>query len=87
MFVSGWNSSISNCEAQVHAAFLPAGAAAAYVFLPGHGGYLYIVEGGPVSAAARTLPALAAAMITAEKETLVKAENDAELLLVDVLAP
>ncbi|HZE20469.1 MAG TPA: pirin family protein [Desulfobaccales bacterium] len=74
-------------EGQVHAAFLPAGTAAAYAFLPGHGGYLYIVEGGPVTAGVHVMPALAAATITAEEEIRVKAENDAELLLVDVLTP
>jgi redox-sensitive bicupin YhaK (pirin superfamily) len=73
-------------EAQVHAAFLPAGATAAYALPPGHGGYLYIVEGGPVTAGAHPLPTLAAAMITAENEVLVNAGKDAELLLVDVLA-
>jgi redox-sensitive bicupin YhaK (pirin superfamily) len=73
-------------EAQVHAAFLSAEAAAAYAFLPGHGGYLYVVEGGPVTAAAHSIPALAAAVITGEKEIRINAENEAELLLVDVLA-
>jgi redox-sensitive bicupin YhaK (pirin superfamily) len=73
-------------EAQVHAAFLPAGAATAYAFRPRHGGYLYVVEGGPVTAGGHPLAALAAARITAEKEILVNAGNDAELLLVDVLA-
>lgn len=55
-------------------------------FLPRHGGYLYVMEGGPITAGAHPLPALAAALITAETQILVKAAADAELLLVDVLA-
>ncbi|MGD0662705.1 MAG: hypothetical protein ABSD38_32030 [Syntrophorhabdales bacterium] len=54
-------------EAQVYAGFLPAGAKVVYPFLPRHGGYLYVLEGGPVTVGAAPVPTLAAAMITAEK--------------------
>jgi redox-sensitive bicupin YhaK (pirin superfamily) len=74
-------------EAQVYASFLPAGAKAVYPVLPRHGGYLYVLEGGPVTMGAAPVPALAAAMITAETEIAVTAANAAELLLVDVLTP
>ncbi len=72
-------------EAQVFASFLPAGAKAVYPFLPRHGGYLYVLEGGPVTVGAATVPALAAAMLTAEAEITVTTPDAAELLLVDVL--
>jgi hypothetical protein len=74
-------------EAQVFASFLPAGAKAVYSFLPRRGGYLYVLEGGPVTVAGATVPALAAAMITAETELAVTTADAAELLLVDVLTP
>jgi redox-sensitive bicupin YhaK (pirin superfamily) len=74
-------------EAQVFASFLPAGAKAVYSFLPRHGGYLYVLEGGPVTVGAATVPALAAAMLTAETELAVTTAYAAELLLVDVLTP
>ena len=43
-------------EAQVFASFLPAEAKAVYPFLPRHGGYLYALEGGPVTVGAATCP-------------------------------
>jgi redox-sensitive bicupin YhaK (pirin superfamily) len=73
-------------EAQVYAGFLPAGVQVTYPFQPRHGGYLYVLEGGPVTVGAAAMPALAAATITAEAEITVAATDDAELLLVDVLA-
>ena len=73
-------------EAQVYASFLPAGAKVVYPFRPRHGGYLYVLEGGPVTVGAAPVPALAAAMITAETKITVTAADAAELLLVDVLA-
>jgi redox-sensitive bicupin YhaK (pirin superfamily) len=72
-------------KAQVFASFLPAGAKPVYPFLPRHGGYLYVLEGGPATVGAATVPALAAAMITAETELAVTTADAAELLLVDVL--
>ena len=65
---------------------LPGGAKAVYPFPPRHGGYLYVLEGGPVTLGAAAMPALAAAMITGETGIAVSAADDAELLLVDVLA-
>jgi quercetin 2,3-dioxygenase len=73
-------------EAQVYASFLPGGAKVAHPFKPRHGGYLYVLEGGPVTVNAASLPALAAAMVTSEAEIVVTAADDTELLLVDVLA-
>jgi redox-sensitive bicupin YhaK (pirin superfamily) len=73
-------------EAQVFASSLPAGATVPYSFKPGHGGYLYVLEGGPVTVGTASLSALGAAMLTAVAEISFTAADDAELLLVDVLA-
>jgi redox-sensitive bicupin YhaK (pirin superfamily) len=43
-----------------------------------------VLEGGPVLVNGERAPALASVMITDEQEIKVKAEDDAELLLVDV---
>jgi quercetin 2,3-dioxygenase len=72
-------------DAQVHACFLRAGNAVEYHIKPGRGVYLYVLEGGLVAMNSRDLPALAAAKISNEPGITVKAQHDAELLLVDVL--
>ncbi len=71
-------------QAAVFSAFLEADESATEALPPGWGAYLYVLEGGPVTAYGRTLPALAAAKITEEPEVRVKAGADAELLLVTV---
>jgi len=47
------------------------------------GAYLYVLEGGPVQVHGRQVPVLASVMITDEKEFQVRADQDAELLLVE----
>jgi redox-sensitive bicupin YhaK (pirin superfamily) len=49
------------------------------------GVYLYVLEDGPVEVNGHFVPARGAAKATHEKAIHVKAEGDAELLLVDVL--
>jgi redox-sensitive bicupin YhaK (pirin superfamily) len=73
-----------HAEAEVHAARLTPGRNLVHRLESGHGAYLYVLEGGPVTLDGHHLPALAAARITAEPEIRLSAEGDAELLLVVV---
>ncbi|HXY62384.1 MAG TPA: hypothetical protein VEJ22_05575 [Nitrospirota bacterium] len=50
----------------------------------GRGLYLYVLEGGPVMVSGMVVQTLGAAMITDETGIDVVAEQDAEMLLVDV---
>ncbi|MCE5186538.1 MAG: pirin family protein [Planctomycetaceae bacterium] len=50
---------------------------------PGHGGYLYIVEGGPVKYGDGTMAELAAAKVTGQPNLNITAIDDAELLWID----
>ncbi|MDD5585609.1 MAG: pirin family protein [Alphaproteobacteria bacterium] len=70
--------------ARVFSCFLEAGHEIEYVFAENCGGYLYVVEGGPIEINGQPMPELAAALITREPSLRLKATNDAELLLVDV---
>ena len=72
-------------EAEVYSSFLHAGKSERYDIEQGRGVYLYVLEGGPVTVNGVKVPALAAAMITGETGIDVAAEQDAELVLVDVL--
>jgi len=58
-----------------------------YEFPPGRGGYLYVVEGGPISLSGASISELGAAKITGEDRITITSEVDAELLLVDVALP
>lgn len=71
-------------DAAVHSCFLQKGEAVSRTFADRYGGYLYVLEGGPVSANDQTLSFLDAAMIAGESNLRVKADGDAELLLVTV---
>jgi redox-sensitive bicupin YhaK (pirin superfamily) len=71
-------------DAEVHSCLLHAGKTASHVFATGYGGYLYILEGGPVSANGQTLSVLDAAMVMNEADLGIEAGRDAELLLVTV---
>lgn len=57
---------------------------ASYPLEPGRGVYLYVLEGGPVSLSGLPVPALAAAEVRGSGLVEVRAERQAELLLVDV---
>ena len=71
-------------DARVLSSFLHAGKTEHYDLAPGRGIYLYVVEGGSISANNVRVPALGSAMITEETAIDVISEQDAELLLVDV---
>ncbi|RPJ39606.1 MAG: pirin family protein [Planctomycetaceae bacterium] len=71
-------------EAKVYSCFLQKGKTVSYRLKEGHGGYLYVVEGGGTSVNDEALNPLDAAMISDETELLMKADDDAELLLVAV---
>jgi redox-sensitive bicupin YhaK (pirin superfamily) len=71
-------------DAAVSSSFLEKGREATHRVVPGWGAYLYVLEGGPVLVNGKRAPALASVMITDEREFTVRAEDGAELLLVDV---
>jgi len=71
-------------DAKVYSCFQERGKTVAYSFKEGYGGYLYVVEGGGISADGQTLRHLDAAMIRDQRELTIKANDDAELLLVVV---
>lgn len=54
-------------------------------FETGWGAYLYVLEGGHVEVNRIHIPTLGAAKITEEKELHVEANEDVELLVVEVL--
>ncbi len=71
-------------DAEVFSSFVQKGREMVHPLRKGWGVYLYVLEGGPVTVTGREIPSLASVMITDEKESTVKAEADAELLLVHV---
>jgi len=71
-------------NARVLSSFLHAGKKEQYEIVAGRGLYLYVLEGGPVTVNGLKVPTLGAAMITDETAIDVVAEQDAEMLLVDV---
>ena len=71
-------------QAQVFSCLLTPEHQVAHTLAGGHGAYLYNLEGGRVTLNGQALPALAAAMVTGEKQFEVTAEAAAELLLVEV---
>ena len=71
-------------DAQVLASFLERGRSLTYEFPRGHGGYVYVIEGGPISLAGASIPEFGAAKITAEDRISIASEGDSELLLVYV---
>ena len=70
--------------AEVWSSFLEAGRSVEHRPSPGHGIYLYVVEGGPVRVNGEEVPGLGAAKVVDEPSLRIDAEGDAELLLVDV---
>jgi redox-sensitive bicupin YhaK (pirin superfamily) len=71
-------------DARVFSSFLHAGRSVRYDIEDGCGIYLYVLEGGPIALNGVKVPELASAMIAAEARIEIEAENDAELLLVEV---
>lgn len=72
-------------DAAVYSCFLQKGKKVTHTLDEKHGAYLYVLEGGTVEVNEKPIPELGAAKIVDEKEIRVEAQNDAELLLVDVL--
>lgn len=85
MLVSDSNSGALhiNSNAKVFSCFLQSGTAVDHSIEPGNGDYLYIVEGGPVEVSGKAVETFGAAIIN-ENAIRIKAEKDAELLLVEV---
>lgn len=72
-------------DACVFASFLETGHRLAHRLPAGHGAYIYVVEGGPVRLDGDSLPALAAAKIIGGRSEIdITADDDAEILLVEV---
>jgi hypothetical protein len=71
-------------DAAVSSSLLEKGHEVTRQLAPGWGAYLYVLEGGPVLVNGTRASALASAMITDEREIKVRAEDDTELLLVEV---
>ena len=72
-------------DASVYSCFLQAGRKVEHRIKVHRGGYLYVLEGGPVKVDGHLVPTFGAAKISEETKLDVDAEQDAELLLVDVL--
>lgn len=71
-------------DARVFSSFLHRGKSERYDLASGRGLYLYALEGGPIAVNGIRVPALGSAMIREIKAVDISAEQDAELLLVDV---
>jgi len=71
-------------DAKVYSCLLQKGKTLSYTFAEGYGGYLYVLEGGAISANGEALRHLDAATIVREPDLRIEAEGDAELLLVVV---
>jgi redox-sensitive bicupin YhaK (pirin superfamily) len=72
-------------DVKVYSSFLERGHSVDHAIGPGRGVYLYVVEGGPVKVNGHEVPEFGAVQVENEKEITVKALENAELLLVDVL--
>jgi quercetin 2,3-dioxygenase len=71
-------------DARVFSSLLHAGKTEHYDLEAGRGIYLYVLEGGPITVNSVKVPSLGSAMITEESAIELAAEQDAELLLVEV---
>lgn len=74
-----------NSDAQVFSCFLQSGKGADHTIEDGWGGYIYVLEGGPLELDGRSVEALGAVEVKDEDVVRVRAERDAELLAVNVL--
>jgi len=72
-------------DAEVYSCFLQTGRRLEHQIKAKRGGYLYVLEGGPVIVEGHRVPALGAAKLSGEMKVAADAEKDAELLLIDVL--
>lgn len=71
-------------DAKIYSCLLRAEKTIAYKFKEDYGGYLYLLEGGPIFIKDEILNNLDAALIKKEPMVLIKAEDNAELLFVVV---
>jgi redox-sensitive bicupin YhaK (pirin superfamily) len=71
-------------DAKVCSCFLEPSKTVTYRFKDGYGGYLYVLEGGGISAKGEALDPLDAAIIREETDLAITARDDTELLLVVV---
>ena len=71
-------------DAKVYSCFLERGKTVACRFKEGYGGYLYVVEGGGITANSEILRHLDAAMIRQETDFTLTADDETELLLIVV---
>ncbi|MEW5744949.1 MAG: pirin family protein [Nitrospirota bacterium] len=74
-------------DAGVYSSRLLKGNSIPHSFQPGHGGYLYVLEGGPVRINDHHILTLGAAAVRSTPEITIEAGADAELLLVEVRVP
>jgi redox-sensitive bicupin YhaK (pirin superfamily) len=70
-------------DVEVYSCFVQKDKIVKFFLQPGRGAYLYVLEAGPVTLNDNLIPALGAARIIDEKDLLLTADNDAELLLID----
>jgi len=70
-------------DVEVYSCFLQKEEAIGYALGTGRGIYFYVLEGGPVMLNDNFIPELGAARIIDEKQLILTANKDAELLLVD----
>jgi quercetin 2,3-dioxygenase len=71
-------------DAKVYSSFLERGFSISHAIGDIRGVYLYVVEGGPVTVNGHKVPEFGAAQVTIEKIITINAEENAELLIVDV---
>jgi hypothetical protein len=70
-------------DAQVYSSFVQKDKAVQFSLKAGRGGYLYVLEGGPVKLNDNVIANLGAARITGPEQLVLTANSDTELLYVD----
>ena len=71
-------------DVKVYSSFLERGHSVVHAIGNKRGVYLYVIEKGPVSVNDNRVPEFGAAQVTNEKDIMIEAVEDAELLLIDV---
>ncbi len=72
-------------DAEVYSCFLKKGNVLKHEIEDGRGAYLYMLEGGTVNVNDNIIPTFGAMKAIGKLELTVRAEEDSELLLIDVL--
>ena len=73
-----------NSEARVFSSFITPGHRVKHSLADDQGAYLYVLEGGLINLNGQDMPALAAAMLSAEPHLEVTTDQETELLMVEV---